>query len=57
MYVSTPTEFAEKVERIANDKELYKDIKRRQRLSVYNKFKEYITDDNLIKYETFLNIK
>lgn len=55
MYVSSPKEFAEKVDKIANDENFYRDIVYRQRKSIYNKFKEYMTDDTLKKFESFLN--
>jgi len=50
MYVSSPKEFAEKVDKIANDKEFYMNIKYRQRKSILDKFEEYITEENKIKY-------
>jgi len=55
MYVSSPEEFAEKVDKIANDEAFYRDIKYRQRKSVFEKFKDYITDENIPKYTAILN--
>ena len=56
MYVKTPEEFKERVDMIANNENLYKRIKYLQRLSVYNKFKDYINKDNLEIWKTNLNI-
>lgn len=50
MYVSSPKEFAEKVDKIANDKDFYMDIKYRQRKSILDKFGDYITEENKKKY-------
>jgi len=55
MYVSSPEEFSKKVDMIANDEELYKDIKYRQRKSIFNHFREYINDENVEKYKKLLN--
>ena len=56
MYVSTPQEFAEKVDKIANDEAFYRDIVYRQRKSVFEKFKDYITPENEKKYREFLKL-
>ena len=55
MYVSSPEEFSKKVDMIANDEQLYKDIKYRQRKSIFNHFREYINDENVEKYKKLLN--
>lgn len=54
MYVSTPEEFSEKVDKIANDKNYYKHIKDLQRKSVYNKFGEFIENKNREKWSKFI---
>lgn len=56
MYVSSPTEFAEKVEKIANNEEFYRHIKYLQRKSIYDNFREYIDDKNVDKYKKILKI-
>ena len=54
MYVSSPEEFANKVEKISTDKKFYKHIKYLQRKSVFEKFKNFINDENISKYEDIL---
>lgn len=54
MYVSSPEDFAQKVKKISNNEELYRKIKKMQRLAVYEVFKEYIEPVNL---EYFNKIK
>lgn len=54
MYVSTPAEFAQKVDKIASDEKFYRHIKYLQRKSVYDKFKDFIEEENLPKYEEIL---
>ena len=54
MYVSTPEEFSEKVDKIANNETYYRHIKYLQRKSVYDKFKEYMSDENIKLFESYL---
>ena len=42
MYVETPEEFAEKVNKVATDEKFYRHIKYLQRKSVYDKFNKYM---------------
>lgn len=56
MYVSSPKEFAEKVDKISNDENFYRHIKYLQRKSIYDKFRNFINDENIPKYKKILNI-
>jgi len=56
MYVSSPQEFAEKVDKIANNEEFYRHIKYLQRKSIYDNFKEYINPENIDKYKKILGL-
>lgn len=56
MYVSSPKEFSEKVDRISNDEDFYKHIKYLQRLEVWNKFNEYIEEKNKQIWKNKLDI-
>lgn len=56
MYVSTPQEFAEKVEKIANDETYYRHIKYLQRKSIFDNFNEFIEDDIKEKYKEKLGL-
>lgn len=54
MYVSSPKEFAEKVDKIANDEEFYRHIVKLQRKSIFDNFREYIEDKNVELYKKFI---
>lgn len=56
MYVNSPREFSEKVDKIANDGEFYKHIKYLQRLEIWNKFNDYIEEENKQIWKNKLNI-
>lgn len=51
MYVDTPEQFKERVEKLNSDKNFYKHIKKLQRESIYNKFKQYMTPKSKKKFE------
>lgn len=54
MYVKNPKEFKERVEKISNDELYYKHIKKLQRRSIFNKFKDYIEENNLELWKKIL---
>ena len=56
MYVSTPQEFAEKVEKIANDETYYRHIKYLQRKSIFDNFNDFIEEDIKEKYKEKLGL-
>lgn len=55
MYVSSPKEFAEKVDKIANDEEFYRHIVKLQRKSIFDNFRDYIEDKNVELYKKFID--
>lgn len=55
MYVSSPKEFAEKVDKIANDEEFYRHIVKLQRKSIFDNFRDYIEDKNIEFYKKFID--
>ena len=54
MYVATPEDFAEKVNKISNDEQYYKHIKFLQRKAVYNKYKQYCNAESKKIFEEWL---
>ena len=54
MYVATPEDFAEKVNRISNDEQYYKHIKLLQRKAIYNKYKQYCNAESKKIFEEWL---
>lgn len=55
MYVSSPKEFAEKVDKIANDENFYRHIVKLQRKSIFDNFRNYIEDKNVELYKKFID--
>lgn len=55
MYVDTPDEFKKKVNEIVSNEKLFCKVKYLQRKSIYDKFKNYMTDDAKKKFEEYLS--
>lgn len=55
MYVFSPKEFAEKVDKIANDEKFYRHIVKLQRKSIFDNFRDYIEDKNVELYKKFID--
>lgn len=55
MYVSSPKEFAEKVDKIANDENFYRHIVKLQRKSIFDNFRDYIENKNVELYKKFID--
>lgn len=56
MYVDTPEDFVQKVNKISIDEKYYKHIKYLQRKSIYDNFKQYMNKDSKKKFEEFLGL-
>lgn len=54
MYVDTPEQFKENVEKIINSPEYYRHIKYLQRKSIYEKFNNYMLDTSKTIFEKYL---
>ena len=54
MYVDTPEQFKERVERIINEDKLFCKVKYHQRKSIYDKFNIYMLDKSKKKFEEYL---
>lgn len=55
MYVDTPEEFVERVNKISNDKEYYKHIKYLQRKAVYEKYGYFCNEESKKAFECWLS--
>ena len=55
MYVDTPEDFKNKVDKIIQDESLYCKVKYLQRKSIYDKFKKYMKEDSIKLFENYLN--
>ena len=57
MYVDTPEEFAEKVNKVATDENYYRHIKYLQRKSIYDNFKQYMNENSKRIFREKLDLK
>lgn len=57
MYVETPEEFAEKVNKVATDESYYRHIKYLQRKSIYDNFNQYMNDNSKRIFREKLDLK
>lgn len=55
MYVTSPEDFNEKVQKIANDEKFFRHIKYLQRKSIYDMFKKYMLDESKKIFKNYLD--